>query len=55
VSLVRRLAVHLGLVVHERFIKGADYSGPAIYIVPLAFAAVLVPPLVLAMYQPWRE
>jgi len=49
------LAAHLGLVVHERFIEGADYSDPAIYVVPLAFAALLVPLLVVALRQPWRE
>jgi disulfide bond formation protein DsbB len=49
------LAAHLGLVVHECFIKGSDYSDPAIYVVPLVFTAVLVPLLVVAMRQPWRE
>jgi hypothetical protein len=49
------LAAHLGLVVHERFIKGADYSDPAIYVVPLVFTVLLVPLLVMAMRQPWRE
>jgi len=49
------LAAHLGLVVHERFIKGADYSDPAIYVVPLVFAVLLLPLLVVAMRQPWRE
>jgi hypothetical protein len=49
------LAAHLGLVVHERFIEGADYSDLAIYVVPLVFAAVLVPLVVVALRQPWRE
>ena len=49
------LSAHLGLVVHERFIDGADHSDPAIYVVPLVFTALLVPLLVVAMRQPWRE
>jgi hypothetical protein len=49
------LAGHLWLVVHERFIGGADYSGHTIYVAPLVFAALLVPLLVVAMRQPWRE
>jgi hypothetical protein len=49
------LAAHLWLVIHERFIGGADYSDHAIYVVPLLFAALLVPLLVMAMRQPWRE
>ena len=49
------LAAHLWVVVHERFIGGADYSGHTIYVAPLVFAALLVPLLVMAMREPWRE
>ena len=49
------LAAHLWLVVNERFVRDADYSGHTIYIAPLVFTALLVPLLVVAMRQPWRE
>jgi hypothetical protein len=49
------LAAHLWLVVHERFIMGADYSDYTIYVAPLFLAALLVPLLVIALREPWRE
>ena len=49
------LAAHLWLVIHERFIGGADYSDRTIYIMPLLFTVMLVPLLVRALREPWHE
>ena len=49
------LAVHLWRVVNERFIRDADYSGHTIYVASLVFTALLIPLLVMALRQPWRD
>jgi hypothetical protein len=36
-------------------ISGGDYSDHTIFVAPLLFAALLIPLLVVAMRQPWRE
>jgi hypothetical protein len=49
------LALHAWLVFNERFAGGADYSDRMIYIVPLLYTVLLVPLVIRALREPWRE
>jgi hypothetical protein len=47
------LAVHLWLLVSERFIDAADYSDGRIYYVPLLLALALLPLLFRVLRKPY--
>ena len=49
------LFLHAWLVVRERFELGAVYNDVMIYIVPIAFALLLIPLAVVALRQPWHQ
>lgn len=49
------LTLHLGLVINERFVAARDYTDSTIYVAPLVFAVLLIPLLIRALREPWRQ
>jgi hypothetical protein len=49
------LAAHGGMVVHLRWLDGAASGDAPLYLVPLLLSAALVPLVIVALRQRWRD
>lgn len=49
------VVLHTAVVVRERFLDNADYSGGMIYFIPLALTLGMLPLIILALKKPWGE
>lgn len=47
------VVLHTAVVVRERFLDNADYSGGMIYFIPLALTLGMLPLIFLALKTPW--